>query len=67
MGQEPPREIGNLIERFQRNLEAYRSQSYNETQLRQEFINPLFQALGWDIAIWLVTPRRTRMSSMRMP
>jgi hypothetical protein len=38
-----------LIERFDRNLEAYRSGQYNETQVRREFIDPLFTLLGWDI------------------
>jgi len=37
------------VERFDRNVEAYRSGSYNETQARREFIDPLFKALGWDI------------------
>ena len=39
-----------LIERFNRNLEAYRQGKYNETQVRLEFINPFFEELGWDIA-----------------
>ena len=38
-----------LISRFDRNLDAYRSGHYNETQVRLEFIDPLFEALGWDI------------------
>ena len=38
-----------LVERFDQNLESYRSGKYNETQLRQEFLNPLFEALGWDM------------------
>ncbi len=38
-----------LIERFERNREAYRSGQYNETQLRREFIDPFFKALGWDV------------------
>ena len=33
--------IAKLVERFDRNIEAYKSSSYNETQVRQEFINPL--------------------------
>ncbi len=41
--------IRRLVERFEQNHEAYRSGKYNETQLRQEFLNPLFEALGWDI------------------
>ena len=44
-----PREIADLVERFERNQEAYRSDAYNEARLRQEFIDPLFKALGWDI------------------
>ncbi len=50
MPQKPPQIIADLIERFERNTEAYRSTAYNETQVRQEFINPFFEALGWDIA-----------------
>jgi len=44
-----PKEISELVERFDRNREAYRSAQYNETQLRREFIDPFFKALGWDI------------------
>src|SRR5438309_11048431 len=50
MPQKPPLIIADLIERFEQNAEAYRSQAYNETQVRQEFINPFFETLGWDIA-----------------
>jgi predicted type IV restriction endonuclease len=38
-----------VIDRFQRNLPAYKSGKYNETQARVEFIDPLFIALGWDV------------------
>ena len=44
-----PKEIHELIERFDRNHDTYRSGRYNEAQVRQEFINPFFNALGWDI------------------
>ena len=44
------KQISNLVERFERNIEAYRSPAYNETQLRSEFIDPFFEALGWDVA-----------------
>ncbi len=44
-----PREISELIERFERNREAYLSGQYNETQLRREFLDPFFIYLGWDI------------------
>src|SRR4030065_2964711 len=42
--------ITELIERFDRNFEVYRSGNYNETQVRREFIDPFFDALGWDVA-----------------
>jgi len=42
-------EISALVERFGRNREAYLSGNYNETQLRREFIDPFFAALGWDV------------------
>ena len=44
-----PREIIDLIDRFDRNRDAYRSGKYNETQVRREFIDPFFIALGWDV------------------
>ena len=44
-----PREVIDLIERFDRNRESYRSSAYNETETRREFIDPFFKALGWDI------------------
>jgi len=44
-----PKGVLKLIERFERNRDAYRSHEYNETQARREFIDPLFKALGWDV------------------
>ncbi len=44
-----PAKISELVERFDRNLEAYKQGKYNETQVRLEFINPFFEELGWDI------------------
>ncbi|MGA2781367.1 MAG: TaqI-like C-terminal specificity domain-containing protein [Smithella sp.] len=44
-----PQIILELIERFDRNIEAYESGKYNETQVRREFIDPFFEALGWDV------------------
>src|SRR3990167_6306614 len=44
-----PQELHELVERFNTNREAYRSGQYNESQLRQEFIDPFFQLLGWDV------------------
>ena len=44
-----PAEILQLVERFNLHRETYLSPRYNETQLRREFVNPFFKALGWDI------------------
>ncbi len=44
-----PVRIIELVETFDRNIEVYRSQQYNETQLRREFIDPFFEELGWDV------------------
>jgi len=44
-----PQIILDLIERFERNQDAYKSGAYNETQARHEFIDPFFEALGWDV------------------
>ena len=44
-----PKEILDLVERFDRNRDAYRSAQYNETQIRREFLDPFFCELGWDV------------------
>jgi len=44
-----PQTVTDLINRFQEQHEDYVSSSYKEAQLRQDFINPLFRALGWDM------------------
>jgi hypothetical protein len=44
-----PPQILDLLARFEQQLDAYQSGAYNETQLRREFLDPLFKALGWDM------------------
>ncbi|OGP60533.1 MAG: hypothetical protein A2V67_15085 [Deltaproteobacteria bacterium RBG_13_61_14] len=41
--------IAQLIATFDRNRDSYRSPAYNEHQLRVEFLDPFFIALGWDV------------------
>ncbi|HVC95313.1 MAG TPA: type I restriction enzyme HsdR N-terminal domain-containing protein [Pirellulales bacterium] len=41
--------IRELVEHFERNRESYLAAGYNETQIRREFLDPCFKALGWDI------------------
>lgn len=44
-----PDKIKRLVEVFDRNLEAYKSSGYKEANVRAEFIDPFFEALGWDV------------------
>lgn len=44
-----PPEVERLCETFANNLEHYKAPGYNETQLRREFLDPFWEALGWDI------------------
>lgn len=44
-----PNSIIERIETFARNLDSYLNPDYKEAQVRQEFIDPLFAALGWDV------------------
>lgn len=41
--------IQNLVERFAEHRKEYHLPDYNEQKARQDFINPFFKALGWDI------------------
>jgi hypothetical protein len=42
--------LDQLIDRFKEHLEQYRSTSYDEANTRTDFIDPLFDLLGWDVA-----------------
>ena len=44
-----PDAVNRLVERFDRDQSAYLNSAYNETQLRREFLDPFFKALGWDV------------------
>ncbi|MEE9200434.1 MAG: TaqI-like C-terminal specificity domain-containing protein [Candidatus Brocadiales bacterium] len=44
-----PRKLLSLVEKFERNVDAYKTGHYNEAQVRKEFIDPLFKLLGWDM------------------
>jgi hypothetical protein len=41
--------IKALVAKFDQNKESYLRSTYNEAQVRTEFIDPLFEALGWDV------------------
>lgn len=41
--------IKDLVLKYHANRTAYLKADYNETQLRTDFLDPLFEMLGWDI------------------
>ncbi len=45
-----PPEIIQLVERFDAGFNEYKHARYGETQVRVDFINPFFEALGWDMS-----------------
>jgi hypothetical protein len=50
MKEEARQKIKELVERFRYNLDVYKRSTYNEAQVRREFIDPFFEALGWDVS-----------------
>jgi len=47
--QEARREVERLVRLFDRNRDVYTRPDYKEAQARVEFIDPFFEALGWDV------------------
>lgn len=41
--------IHALVQKYEQGKETFRSSRFNETQVRNEFLDPLFEILGWDI------------------
>ena len=44
-----PDSLCQLVEKFERNKSKFTQPDYNEAQLREEFVNEFFRALGWDL------------------
>ena len=58
MGASVPKQVSDLVERFDRDRKVFLSPDYKEEQLRAEFgqrtcrlrfLNPFFTTLGWDM------------------
>ena len=43
------KELHRLVESFGKRLAELKSANYNEAKLRDDFLNPFFRALGWDM------------------
>ncbi|MBN1460587.1 MAG: Eco57I restriction-modification methylase domain-containing protein [Armatimonadetes bacterium] len=44
-----PSSVTALVAKFTANRDSYVSPQYNEAQLRKEFLDPMLEALGWDV------------------
>ena len=44
-----PDAVKRLVDRFDQDRKVFLSSDYKEEQLRLEFLNPFFTALGWDM------------------
>ena len=44
-----PQTIVDLVARFHSHLQSYKQVNYGETQVRVEYIDPFFEAMGWDV------------------
>jgi adenine-specific DNA-methyltransferase len=42
--------VKELVDAFKENIDQYKNQIYKEAQVRKEFIDPFFEALGWDVS-----------------
>src|SRR4051812_25790385 len=45
----PPAIIPQLVAKFLEHHHTYKGPAYNEVSLRHDFLNPFFEALGWDV------------------
>lgn len=43
------KEIVDLVEKCSRRFSKYRSSKHKELELQDEFLNPFFSALRWDV------------------
>ena len=49
MATSAPDAVKRLVDRFDQDRKVFLSGDYKEEQLRLEFLNPFFTALGWDM------------------
>ncbi len=57
-----PTEIQHLVEKFQHDEHRFTASDYNEMQVRREFIDPFFAALGWNVQDSLMVVHEDRVN-----
>lgn len=45
----PKERLAKLIKAYQEHFSQYKKAEYNETEIRNDYVNPLFEILGWDV------------------
>jgi hypothetical protein len=50
VGTTAPDALKRLVESFDRHFDSLHTAACNETQLRIDYRDPFFEALGWDVA-----------------
>ena len=45
----PPESLKEKVEDFEKNESYYKSKDFSETEVRTRFIDPFFEALGWNL------------------
>lgn len=54
------KEVERLVSNFKKQEREFTKGSYNETEVRGDFIDPFFKALGWDVRNEKVLPQHLR-------
>ncbi len=62
-----PPKIIELVQKFEAHKADYRAPKYNETQLRNDFLDLFLLELGWDIGNELKAPEATRDVILEFP
>ena len=44
------KKVEELVIKFRNNREQYTNKNYNETETRRDFLDPFFEAFGWDVS-----------------
>lgn len=58
--EEMKRRTAERVEQYTSHLSEYKSQAYNETEVRVDFVNPFFKSLGWDVDNMAGLPQHLR-------
>ncbi len=53
-------DLSRLVDAFQKNFAHYKAEGYVESSLRNDFLNPLWRALGWDVENRAALPQPLR-------